>query len=82
MNQLFSDFNLLTLVLTVEALIMMFLMRGKLEKIPLIGILVIIGIIINLGHKFKSYSDLCLMEGVKCQFHVINANNLKSPLLS
>jgi hypothetical protein len=58
------------------------LLRGRLEKIPLIGIMVIIGILINLGHKFKSYSDLCNMEEVNCTFIILDAQNLKQPELS
>ena len=59
LQKLFEHFNVLTLVLTIEAIVIMFLMRGKLERIPLIGILVVVGVLINMTHKFKSYSDLC-----------------------
>jgi len=44
--------------------------------------MVIIGILINLGHKFKSYSDLCNMEEVNCTFIILDAQNLKQPELS
>lgn len=57
-------------------------MRGKLEKIPLIGIMVIIGILININHKFKSYSDLCKMENVDCEFKIIDYSKLKEPTLA
>lgn len=40
----------------------MFLMKSKLEKIPLIGIVVIVGLLINISHKFKSYEDICQQE--------------------
>lgn len=69
-------------MLTIEAIVIMFLMRGKLEKIPLIGIMVIIGIIINISHKFKSYSDLCKMENVDCEFKIIDYSKLKEPSLA
>ena len=44
--------------------------------------MVIIGIIINIGHKFKSYSDLCKMENVDCEFKIIDYSKLKEPTLA
>lgn len=61
---------------------MMFLMRGKLEKFPIIGAVVILGVLINIGHKFKSYSDLCHMDEVDCEFKVIDYSKLKEPSLA
>lgn len=77
LQRLFEHFNVLTLVLTIEAIVMMFLMRGRLERIPLIGIVVLLGVLLNIGHKFKSYSDLCQMESVDCEFKVIDYSKLK-----
>lgn len=82
LQKLFEHFNVLTLVLTIEAIIIMFLMRGKLERIPLIGILVVVGVLININHKFKSYSDLCLMPNVNCDFEIIDSSKLKEPTLA
>ena len=73
---------MLTLVLTIEALVIMLLMRGKLERIPLIGVVALIGILINLGHKFKSYSDICAMKEVDCEFKLIDSAKLKEPSLA
>lgn len=42
----------------------------------------IIGIIINIGHKFKSYSDLCKMDEVNCEFKIIDYSKLKEPTLA
>ena len=61
LNLLFESFNMVTLIITIVLLILMFILRKRLEKIPLIGIMVIIGILANLKHPFKSYSDLCAM---------------------
>lgn len=44
--------------------------------------MVIIGIIINIGHKFKSYSDLCKMDNVDCEFKIIDYSKLKEPTLA
>jgi hypothetical protein len=44
--------------------------------------MVILGIAINIGHKFKSYSDLCLMDSVDCEFKIIDYNKLKEPSLA
>ena len=41
--------------------------------------MLIIGILINFSHQFKSYSDLCAMEGVDCTFYVIDKRNIKEP---
>ena len=62
--------NPLTLILTVEAIIMMFLMRRKLARIPLIGLVVVAGYLINIGGMFKSFSDICQStdHSVKCEF--------------
>ena len=89
-NQLFTNFNVLTLTLTVALLVLMFLLRSKLNKIPLIGIIVILGCLANYNHKFKSYSDLCdypydptdPTAKVDCTFHVIDKNNFKEVVLS
>ena len=82
LNLLFESFNVITLILTVVLIILMFLLRKKLEKIPLIGIMVIIGILANMQHQFKSYSDICAMESVDCTFYVVNIRNLVQPVLS
>lgn len=42
----------------------------------------VIGILLNIGHKFKSYSDLCLMESVDCEFKIIDYSKLKEPTLA
>ena len=59
MNLLFENFNVITMILTIVLLIVMILLRKKLSKIPLIGIMVIIGVLANMQHQFKSYSDIC-----------------------
>lgn len=59
LQKIFKSFNVLTLILTISCLIILFLIRGKLEKIPLIGIMVVLGFLINIGHQFKSFIDLC-----------------------
>jgi len=59
LQKIFKSFNVLTLILTICCLIILFLIRGKLEKIPLIGIMVVLGFLINIGHQFKSFIDLC-----------------------
>lgn len=45
-------------------------------------IVVVIGILLNISHKFKSYSDLCLMESVDCEFKIIDYSKLKEPTLA
>jgi predicted Co/Zn/Cd cation transporter (cation efflux family) len=65
----------------------MFLLRKKLQKIPLIAILVLIGIIINWSKIFKSYDDLCSYIDpnnditIDCTFYILNVNNLIRPKL-
>ena len=59
LNLIFEHFNMTTLIITIVLLLAMFILRKRLEKIPLIGIMVIVGILANMAHPFKSYSDLC-----------------------
>lgn len=82
LKEIFAQFNVLTLVLTIVSICLLFLLRGRLERIPLIGILVIIGIIANWNHLFKSYIDLCNEKGVNCKFYIINPDNIKIPVLN
>jgi MFS superfamily sulfate permease-like transporter len=82
LNLLFESFNVITLILTVVLLVLMFLLRKKLAKIPLIGIMVIIGVLANMQHQFKSYSDICALEEVDCKFYVVDTRNLQEPVLS
>ena len=67
----FKQFNILTLGLTILSIFLMFLLRKRLAKIPLIALLVILGIIINWTHYFLSYQDLCAYEKVDCKFYII-----------
>ena len=39
----------------------------------------LIGIIANINHPFKSMSDLCAYQDVNCHFYIINVGNLKYP---
>lgn len=73
---------MITLITTIVLLLILFLLRKRLEKIPLIGILAILGCLANYNHTFKSYSDICHMEGVDCTFYVIDPRNIKEPLLT
>lgn len=82
LNLLFLHFNVVTLVITIVLLVLMFFLRQRLERIPLIGILAILGILANWGHTFLSYSDICAMETVDCQFYIVDQTNLKEPILA
>lgn len=44
--------------------------------------MVILGILVNYNHKFKSYSDICDLEDVNCTFYVIDKRNFKEPVLT
>ena len=82
LNLLFEHFNVVTLTITIVLLFLMFFLRTRLEKIPLIGILALVGILANMQHYFKSYSDICSREGIDCTFYILDPRNLKQPLLS
>jgi len=82
LNLLFESFNVITLILTIVLLVAMLLLRKKLAKIPIIGIMVIIGVLANMQHNFKSYSDICSLEEVDCTFYVVDISNMKEPVLS
>ena len=77
--------NPLTLLLTIEALLMMILMRKKLEKIPLIGVVVIIGLLLNLNHLFMSFSDVCNLKTeteqtvFNCEFAILDQSAVVIP---
>jgi hypothetical protein len=71
----------LTLIITVGCIIGLFLLRNKLNKIPLIAVLVIFGIIVNFKHKFLNYDDLCLYPEVDCKFYIIKISNIIPPAL-
>jgi hypothetical protein len=43
--------------------------------------MLIIGIVINYNHQFKSYSDICNREEVDCTFYIIDPRNIKQPTL-
>lgn len=73
---------MLTLALTVVSIIIIYLLRNKLNKIPFIAFLILLGIFINYKHHFKSYEDLCLYEGVDCKFYIIKIENLIQPTLA
>ena len=51
----FQKFNILTLALTIVSIALMFVFRNRLERFPVIAVLVILGILINWGHSFMSY---------------------------
>lgn len=44
--------------------------------------MVLLGALLNIGDKFKSYSDLCLMDSVNCEFKIIDYSKLKEPTLA
>ena len=57
----------------------MFLLRNRLEKLPIIAFLVLIGIVINWTHYFMSYEDLCAYANVDCKFYILKVDNLLAP---
>lgn len=67
----FSNFNVVTLILTIVSIVVLFLLRNKLHKIPFVAIFVLIGALINIKHIFLSYEDLCNYGGVDCTFYII-----------
>lgn len=81
----FSTFNVITLGLTCVCILLMFLLRAKLQKIPFIALLVVLGIIINWTKIFTSFEDLCAYKGpnnelnVDCTFYILNVKNLIQP---
>ena len=60
----------------------MFILRKRLEEFPLIGVLVVVGILANMSHPFKSYSDLCAIKDVNCTFSIVDQQNIREPVLS
>ena len=68
--------------MTVASILLIYLLRNKLNKIPFIAFLVLLGILINIKHHFKSYEDLCAYEGVDCKFYIIKIENLIQPTLA
>lgn len=77
----FEKFNVITLALTVLSIVLMFVLKERLAKIPFIGVLLILGIVINWSHYFLSYEDLCKVEKVDCNFYVLKLENIAIPHL-
>jgi hypothetical protein len=56
---MFSEFNILTLALTIGSIALMIILKERLSRIPFIALLVIIGIGINWNNIFESAKNLC-----------------------
>jgi hypothetical protein len=56
---MFSEFSLLTLLLTTLSIMVMFFARRKLARFPFILILAVLGIIANVNNSFLTYANLC-----------------------
>lgn len=82
MLETFQSFNILTLLLTIGCLAALFLLSDKLNKLPLIAILVILGVVINIPDIFQNYQDLCKYEGTDCKFYIIKLENIVPPSIS
>lgn len=67
--------------ITIASLVILFLLRNRLHKIPFITIFVILGVLINIKHYFKNYEDLCSFTGVDCRFYIIKTENMIPPRL-
>lgn len=80
-KETFKEFNWITLSITIVCIILLFILREKLNAIPFIGIFIVLGIAINWTHYFKSFEDLCTVEGVDCTFYIVNTDNLIQPTL-
>jgi MFS superfamily sulfate permease-like transporter len=77
----FHNFNAFTLLLTVACVAALFLLRNKVNQIPFIGVVVLLGIIANWRHSFLSYEDLCGYPEVDCRFYIIKLSNIAPPSL-
>lgn len=77
----FHEFNWITLAITIVCIIILFILREKLNSIPFIGIFIVLGIAINWTHIFKSFEDLCQVQGVDCTFYIVNTDNLIRPTI-
>ncbi len=67
--------------ITIAVIVLLFVLRDRLNAIPFIGIIVVIGIALNWNHYFKSFEDLCMVEGVDCTFYIVKVENLIQPSL-
>lgn len=83
--KLFYEFQVLTLALTIGSIVVMLILRDKLNKVPFIAILVILGIALNWKKFFLSAEDLCNYRDpehpdepyVDCAFYILKLENLK-----
>ena len=90
---MFSEFNVLTLGLTIGSIILMILLKDRLNRIPFIALLVIVGIAINWTGIFESAKNLCADDivipsatngdpiplEIDCHFYVLKLENLQVP---
>lgn len=58
---------------------MIYYLRKRLIKVPFIGIIVLLFILINTKHFFKRYEDLCSMPDVDCKFYLVKLENMIPP---
>ena len=59
LNVMFSEFNVLTLGLTIGSIVVMIILKDRLSRIPFIALLVVLGIAINWTGIFESAKNLC-----------------------
>lgn len=62
-------------------MLVLFLLREKLNAFPFIAVFILVGIFINWKHYFLSFEDLCAYQGVNCKFYIINIENIVHPTI-
>jgi len=78
---MFSEFSVLTLLLTIVSISVMFFARRKLARFPSILILAVLGILMNVGNGFLTYRNLCEKPEVDCGFYLMKLANITIPRL-
>ena len=61
--KLFNEFKVLTLAITIGAIVGMLILKDKLSNIPFIALLAIIGIALTWTDLFANAKDLCEYTG-------------------